>query len=165
MIFLTVGTQLPFDRLAKAVDEWAARNPDVEVFGQIGKPARDGYLPRFFDWRSSLAPEDFSAQVERCAMIVAHAGMGSILTALDRRRPIILLPRREALGEHRSEHQVSTAKRMEDKRGLHVAWETEDVAPLIDKVRADAAQSDFEPIGPYAEAGLINALRQQIIGS
>ncbi len=35
MIFVTVGEQLPFDRLVRAVDEWAAAS-GKEVFAQIG---------------------------------------------------------------------------------------------------------------------------------
>ena len=35
MIFATVGTQLPFDRLIAAVDRWAGTRPGREVFAQI----------------------------------------------------------------------------------------------------------------------------------
>ena len=47
MIFATVGTQLPFDRLIVALDQWAASSPDVEVFAQIG---RGEYRPGPITW-------------------------------------------------------------------------------------------------------------------
>src|SRR3954470_10768842 len=36
VIFATVGTQLPFDRLVGAVDRWAATRGDRDVFAQVG---------------------------------------------------------------------------------------------------------------------------------
>ena len=36
MIFVTVGSQLPFDRLVRAVDDWAAGNGGAAAFAQIG---------------------------------------------------------------------------------------------------------------------------------
>ena len=51
MIFVTVGTQLPFDRLVRAVDAWAAEHPQVDVFGQIG-PA--SFRPKHFAHADTL---------------------------------------------------------------------------------------------------------------
>ncbi len=59
MIFLTVGTQLPFDRLVAAVDAWAARQPGQEVFGQISDPGPAGYRPKHFAWVADLDPAAF----------------------------------------------------------------------------------------------------------
>ena len=36
MIFLTVGTQLPFDRLVTVVNEFSIANPEVKIVGQVG---------------------------------------------------------------------------------------------------------------------------------
>ncbi len=38
--------------------------------------------------------------------------MGTILTALDLGKPLILMPRRADLGEHRNDHQLDTAAEM-----------------------------------------------------
>ena len=44
MIFLTIGSHEPFDRLVRYVDEWCAeRGRDDAVFGQITKRAE--YIP------------------------------------------------------------------------------------------------------------------------
>lgn len=39
MIFVTVGTQMPFDRLVEAVDQWASTRDRVNVFARSGSPA------------------------------------------------------------------------------------------------------------------------------
>jgi hypothetical protein len=40
MIFATVGTQLPFDRLLVGLDRWAAANPGIPVLAQAGASQR-----------------------------------------------------------------------------------------------------------------------------
>ena len=36
MIFVTVGTQGPFDRLVRAVDKWAGMRARADIFAQTG---------------------------------------------------------------------------------------------------------------------------------
>lgn len=165
MIFLTIGTQLPFDRLTRAVDMWAGEHPGVEVFGQIADPGRKGYIPENFRWEPTISPSTFTEMVDRSSLIVAHAGMGAILTALNHGRPILVAPRRSDLGEHRNDHQVATARHLEEKRGVHVAWRTEDIGPMIDEILRRTDSGEIEAIGPYANPSLIAALRSQIMGA
>ncbi|SNS14417.1 UDP-N-acetylglucosamine transferase subunit ALG13 [Noviherbaspirillum humi] len=153
MIFLTVGTQLPFDRLVAAVDDWAALNPEVELFGQIG--AGD-YKPLHFRHADYLTPEAADNHFRRASLIVSHAGMGSILTALKYRKSILMLPRRAALGEHRNDHQLATAKWLGQRPGIVVAEETADVGRLLDR-RESFGGGDA--IGDFAETGLILRLQ------
>lgn len=122
MIFATVGTQLPFDRLIKALDNWGAINPDVEVFAQIG---RGNYQPQHISWTREIDPQEFRDLINRCDTVVAHAGMGTIITAMELGKRVIVMPRRASLGEHRNEHQLATAARLEHLNGLQVVQEVE----------------------------------------
>ena len=54
LIFLTIGTHEPFDRLVRAVDEWCAARGRADVFGQITDRAI--YLPRHFEHVGQMAP-------------------------------------------------------------------------------------------------------------
>ena len=49
--------------------------------------------------------------MDAAAAIVAHAGMGTILTALETGKRLLVMPRRAALGEHRNDHQLATVSR------------------------------------------------------
>jgi len=60
MIFATVGTQLPFDRLIEALDAWAGEHPHIEVFAQIGC---GNYLPCHMEWTRDMDPRDFRARM------------------------------------------------------------------------------------------------------
>lgn len=129
MIFLTVGTQLAFDRLVRSVDQWASANPDVPVFAQTGPGA---YSPKSMSHSDFLKPHELKKKMEEADLIVAHAGMGTIISALQMQKPIVVLPRRAALGEHRNDHQLATAKWLGTKHGIRVAWSESEIADLLD---------------------------------
>jgi UDP-N-acetylglucosamine transferase subunit ALG13 len=153
VIFLTVGSSDPFDRMVRAVDEWAASSGRTDVFAQIGKAQ---YEPRHIEAVPFLSPSEFRRRVWAARLLVAHAGMGSIITALEAGRPIIIMPKRAGLGEHRNDHQVATAKWLGQKQGIIVAW---DEADLLKKLDHEAGLCIPTLIEPHASTELIGAIR------
>lgn len=121
-IFVTVGTELPFDRLVGTVDEWASRTQTADVVAQIGHTDRP---PRAIAWVASLEPSEFRQLWDSAAFVVAHAGMGTILTALETGKRLVVMPRRADLGEHRNDHQLATVYHLQE-RGLLAAVADED---------------------------------------
>lgn len=90
MIFTSVGSMLPFDRLVRAVDDWAAANRHVPVLIQIG----DGtYQPRHADWVRIMPHDLYARRLAECTLFVAHVGIGSIFQALEARKQLLMLPR------------------------------------------------------------------------
>ena len=168
MIFATVGTQLPFDRLLLGLESWAERNAGIPVLAQIGETGRRF---RHIETVGQLAQADFRAKFEAARLVVAHAGMGTILSAAEIGRPLILMPRRAKFGEHRNDHQQDTAREMarlsnvtvvEDGEALHAALDLalargfatprlaaggggETLAPLLDEIR-DFVWSGATPV-------------------
>ena len=133
MIFVTVGGQKPFPRLIDSVDAWAAEKklPADEVFAQIGKsPTKPGYIESV----ESLTPAAYMDRVEQSTMILAHAGMGTILTAVDLGKPILVMPRRADQGEHRNDHQLATARQLQDVLGLCVAWDEDELRDWLERL-------------------------------
>jgi UDP-N-acetylglucosamine transferase subunit ALG13 len=153
VIFVTVGSADPFDRLVRAVDEWAGSRRRTDVFAQIGKSR---YEPRHMEAVQFLSPSEFRERVRTARFVVAHAGMGSIITALEAGTPIIVMPKWEHLGEHRSDHQVATAKRFGQKQGIIVASDEKD---LIVKLDLEEALSSPTTIAQEASPELISAIR------
>lgn len=126
MIFLTVGTQFGFDRLVKAVDE-AIRDGQIrnEIFAQIG-PGQ--YKPVFMKYAISLEKKDFDHVLNGSRAMISHAGMGSIICALEHRKPLLVLPRRKRFNEVVNDHQVETAKKFEQMGHVLVAYEIEELS-------------------------------------
>lgn len=162
MIFLTIGSHEPFDRLVQAVDEWAGDRPGVEIFGQITDRANGAYVPKNFPWVAKIAPADYQAKVDAADFLVAHAGMGSIITALRAAKPIVVLPRRGHLAETRNDHQFATANKLASKPGVFVALTEDELGSQMDAVRAQAGAIDTALVSPFAEDRLIGALREMI---
>jgi UDP-N-acetylglucosamine transferase subunit ALG13 len=158
VIFVTVGAQMPFDRMCRAVDQWAAKRGRNDVFAQIGTT----------DWRPTamrstpmIEPAEFKSTVEKASVLVAHAGMGSILTALQYGKPILVMPRRGDLRETRNDHQIATAKRFLELGKVAVAFDEHDLERELDRL-GELAPS--EKIGPWASPSLLAAVRSFVQG-
>ena len=128
MILLTVGKQLPFDRLVSALDTLTPGFAQP-VVAQVGQSA---IQPRNIETHAQLSVQDFEDLAARARLIVAHAGIGSILLASRLKKPIVLMPRRADLGEHRNDHQIATAKQFEGGEGIFVAWDEKGLALAIE---------------------------------
>lgn len=108
MIFLTVGSALPFDRLVRMVDQAVGAGALAEeVFAQIGAGT---YQPRHMRWVRMLPAAEFAATVDGCSAIISHAGIGTITTAVENGKPLLVLPRNPAFGELVDDHQTKTAR-------------------------------------------------------
>jgi UDP-N-acetylglucosamine transferase subunit ALG13 len=130
MIFVNTGTQLPFDRLVSSVDSWAAKQKGINLFGQIGNAK---YLPRNFGFVDFLPYVDFESYFKKADLIVAHAGMGNIIRAIVDCKPIIIMPRRANLCEHRNNHQQGTSEKFKNKSNVYVAQNEEEMHLLLEK--------------------------------
>jgi UDP-N-acetylglucosamine transferase subunit ALG13 len=153
MIFITVGAQMAFDRLVRAIDRWAGERGRLDVFAQIG-PAE--FRPQNIGWTKFLDPAEFRQKVEGSSIVIAHAGMGSILTALELGRPILVMPRRGDLMETRNDHQVATAKRFEAQGRIAVAFDEEQLVRKLDHIGEFAAA---DRISSRASPRLLHAIR------
>ena len=159
-IFVSVGSMMPFDRLVRAMDDWAGANPDVPVEIQIG---RGKYQPVHVAFLSLVPAADYRAKVAACRLFVAHAGMGSIIAAIEAGKPLLMLPRLEAEGEHNTDHQLATAKSIGARPGLHVALDAADLQRRASLLLADAGAPPA-PISPYADPAFTARIRAFIEG-
>lgn len=153
MIFVTVGTDLPFDRMVKIIDAWAGENGRDDVFAQIGEGA---WEPRNIPFSSFLQPPQFLERFKMASVIISHAGMGTILSALHHRKPILVMPKLASLGEHRNEHQLATARRMMDLGNVNVAFDENELREKLDGL--DRLKQP-KPIGDRASDSLVEGIR------
>lgn len=160
MIFLTIGTHEPFDRLVRAVDDWAARRgTGAQIFGQITEPRAEALRPQHFPWVARLTPEDYERRFLSANLIVSHAGMGSILTALQYNKPIVVMPRRGHLHETRNDHQFTTVRELGARPGIRVAEDEAALPAALDAALAEMTAPSGGPIAPVAAPGFTDALR------
>ncbi len=138
MIFLTVGTQFPFDRLVKAVDEVAGINGfDEQIVAQIGDSS---YCPENFEAAPSVEKAVFDQHFNEADSIISHAGMGTITMALDHRKPLLVMPRLKKYGEVVNDHQLAIANKFEQLGYLLVAYGAEDVPVKMKQLKSFVPQ-------------------------
>ena len=159
MIFLTVGSQLPFDRLTRSVDEWAAKNPDIEVFGQIGIT---DFTPQHMKFSTTLKPLEYQEKLDAADIIVSHVGMGTIISALDTGKPLLAMPRRAEFGEVRNNHQISTIKLVKQYKLIEVANDETEVAGVLDKMVAQKGSAVFQPEALTVSSELVDKINEFI---
>ncbi|WP_113261974.1 glycosyltransferase [Agrobacterium cavarae] len=144
MILLTIGTQLPFDRLVRAVDELSPLINEP-IFGQIGSEAQ--YEPKNFEYCRTMRPTDFDGKFSSARVILSHAGIGTVLSSRRHGKPIVVVPRLAKFGEHRNDHQLATCAQLKNKQGIYVASELESLfeilsAPSLELPLQGAASAD-----------------------
>jgi UDP-N-acetylglucosamine transferase subunit ALG13 len=112
-ILVTLGTHrgYGFRRLVDQVMRLV--KPTDRVVWQTGPTPAPGHIGHQV---GPLGPAEFARLVERSDVIIGHAGIGTALTAMERGKLPILVPRRRAHGEHVDDHQVSLARFLDDRR-------------------------------------------------
>lgn len=154
MIFVTVGSQLPFDRMSLAVAEWARSRGREDLFFQNGV---GGAVMEGFPSAPTLSLEEIARKFDEAAVVVAHAGTGSIIECLSRGKPIIIVPRASSLGETRNDHQFATAERFAERAGVFVARNEHEIGPLLDRAHELTGGARIDP---HANEALSKALRR-----
>ena len=146
MIFTTIGSMLPFNRMVETMDDWARRHPETEVIAQIGEGT---YEPKHMRFVRMVSNSEFLGLVKAAELIVAHAGTGSVFSALEFGKPIVLVPRYADAKEHTTDHQVHTANWLRGRRGVVIAERTDNIDLKIEEARGmSSAQGSFSPHAP-----------------
>lgn len=154
MIFATIGTQAPFDRFVKMLDELCAEiNEEVIV-----QTIKTQYEPHHVKCVDFLPPDVFQEYFNKARLVIAHAGMWTILSALRQNKPIIIVPRLASWKEHRNDHQMATAMRMDELGYVYVAYDKKQLKDLL----MNKDLKSLKHIGEKASASLEKDLKNFI---
>jgi UDP-N-acetylglucosamine transferase subunit ALG13 len=159
MIFITTGTQEPFDRLLEIMDEIAMELQETEFIVQA---FQSNYQVKHMKMLNFINPDEFNELFNEAELIVSHAGMGTIISSLVNEKPIIVMPRLVKYHEHRNEHQLSTAKKFDDLGYINVAYDGEELKTKFFNIWPDKIKP-LHKIGNNASSELIQSLRSFIL--
>ena len=167
MIFVSVGSQLPFNRMVKAVEAWATEYGCADnIFYQIG----DGTPPAKGEWVRQLAPDEFEKRCREAELIVSHAGTGVLMVASSLQRKILIFPRRfSEPGEVRNDHQMDTARRWVDNKAATVAFDTDELYAylndpehiLIPQTESPEAKELIKAVHSFVHTGILPSLKSE----
>jgi UDP-N-acetylglucosamine transferase subunit ALG13 len=147
---------LPFDRLVRAMDAWAGEHSEARVFAQIGET---DLCPAHMEYSAMISPSEYRDRFAACDIAISHVGMGTVITASEFRKPLVMLPRRLELKELTNNHQFETAKWLENHPGIYILYADDELAKAISKGIGSEGGSIIKT---GTRGRLIDALRQFI---
>jgi UDP-N-acetylglucosamine transferase subunit ALG13 len=139
LIFVTTGTQFPFDRLITQINSWAATELDINVIAQTANSTENFKHITTVDF---LSPDKYDEYSTNAAVIIGHAGMGTIITGFEKNKPLILMARKFKYGEHRNDHQQSTANKFNGVKGVYIANSDNELSNLLSRINELESASD-----------------------
>ena len=135
MIFIVLGTQkFQCNRLLKAIDHLIEQQLiDEQVFAQQGY---SDYVPKHYRSVKFLNKEEFEEKIAECSLVIAHSGVGTILSAINHHKPVIAFPRLRKYKEHVDDHQLDIARAFHKKHLVLMCNEGDDLSKLIEQSKS-----------------------------
>lgn len=149
---MTVGSHYQgFERLVRKMDEIAGKM-DEEVVMQIGHTEYKPVNTRYFEFLESF--EEIERLNREARVVVSHAGAGSILTALEQRAPVIVVPRHKKFNEHMDDHQLEIAEAMSENQRVKAVYDVDELEECL--------QSDLSFVDERNENRLVESVRDYL---
>ena len=140
MIVVTVGTnEARFDRLLHVFEESPT---DEELLVQHGPSA---IRPPGANCVDYLPYDELAEAICRARVVVTHAGVGSIMTALANGKRPVVVPRLRRFGEAVDDHQLQLGHRLHDAGLVTLVERPEDVRAALDAAEDDAPVVELGP--------------------
>ena len=138
MILVLLGTQNnSFHRLLEEIEKNIKDGTiKEEVIVQAGYTKFQSHKMRIIDLISKEQLEKFQDETE---LLITHAGVGSIISSIEKGKKVIAVPRMHEYGEHVNNHQKEIVKDFNDKGYIIGVEKVEDLKQAIIKSK------DFEP--------------------
>jgi UDP-N-acetylglucosamine transferase subunit ALG13 len=137
--------------MIETVDQ-IAKSTSLEIYGQIGEGA---YQPKHFKYDRYLTIPEYEAIFDKASIIIGHAGMGTIISALTSSKPILMMARKASLGEHRNEHQQATAGQFKEQIGCYFFNDSQS----LNEILCDSDSLASVQLGKYASNEVISRLK------
>jgi UDP-N-acetylglucosamine transferase subunit ALG13 len=97
-----------------------------------------------------MSPEEYQRRFADAELIIGHAGMGTIIAALELGKPLLMLPRLAAFRESRNDNQVGTARHFRTFAQFEVVESEAEIGERADHILAnlDSFRVSSHEIGP-----------------
>lgn len=134
MVLVLLGTQNnSFHRLLEEVDNNIENgNIKDEVLVQAGFTEYNSNNMQIFD---VVPQEQFGNLLDKADLVITHGGVGSIVSAVEKGKKVIAVPRMKKYEEHVNDHQVQIVEEL-DKQGIIIGIKkVEDLSKAIETAK------------------------------
>lgn len=162
MIFVTVGSQkFQFNRLIRLIDKFIENGKisDNEIVGQTGLSS---YKPKYFKFKDFYEKKFIDDLYDKADIVITHGGTGSIISALERNKKVIVVPREAKYGEHVDNHQFEITRLFEDLNYCFKATDEESFSICLERIR-EHKFNRFESNNDFFFSSLINLINSESV--
>lgn len=133
MILVTLGTQdKEFTRLLDVIQkEIDNGNIKDKVVVQAGHTKYKSDDMEIFDL---IDTDELADLTSKCDVLITHGGVGSIITALEKDKKVIVAPRLAKYDEHINDHQLQITENFALKKYILPLYEDDDLGEVLKKV-------------------------------
>ena len=137
MILVLLGTQNnSFHRLLKEIERNIENgNIKEEVIVQAGytkfEPTTKKRKIEIFD---TISKKELDKLIEKANFVISHGGVGSMVTANQKGKKVIAVPRYKKYNEHVNDHQIDTIKIFEKKGYVLLSENVEDLECVLKEI-------------------------------
>lgn len=131
LIFVTVGTQIPFDRLLKNIEkEIKQGNIKDKVIVQAGVT---NFKSDKMEIINFLPMDEFKKIIKDAKIIICHGGVGTITDGLRNNKTIIACPRLKKYNEAKNDHQIQIVENFGNNGYIIPLLNPEDLGTALKK--------------------------------
>lgn len=130
MIFASLGTMdMPFVRMARAVDGWAAESGEEVV-------VQTGYTP--YDYRYAKAftfctKDEMQEYINKADILILQGGWGAISEAMEKRKRIVVMPRYD--GKEHIHDQFQLIRKLDSMGCVIGVFDEKDLPSAVERAR------------------------------
>lgn len=134
LIFVILGTQdKKFPRLLNAIQsaiDEGKISKDEEIIVQAGSTKFKSDDMKIVDY---MGVEEFEDYIDKARLVICHAGVGTILTALKKGKTIIAAARLRMYYEHVNDHQLQILENFSEKGYIIALDDFDDIGKALKK--------------------------------
>lgn len=133
-LFIPLGTQnFQFNRLVESLNDMVAKGFFQKNELMLQSSVID--IEPIFKYVKVLPYKDFNTYIDNADVIITHSGVNSIMTCMNKKKPLVIVPRQKKYGEHIDDHQMEIADLMECKFNVIVVRDIGDLPGAIEMAK------------------------------
>jgi UDP-N-acetylglucosamine transferase subunit ALG13 len=127
---------------------------EEEVIFQIGNTSYFPQNGRYFRYTTYIDSIKF---LQEARLIVSHCSTGAVINAKKFGKPLVVVPRRKAYGEHFDEHQIELAQVIEKEGSVRVVYDIKRLKEEVLRILSEEKEENL--VSPKKPEGIIKAIQ------
>ena len=132
MVFIAVGTQKQqFTRIFEKIEK--SKNLErEELIAQAGFTKYETNKIKMFEF---IEQENLDKYIEESEYIICHGGIGTIFSALEKNKKVLVVPRLKKYKEHVNDHQLEICRQLQKEGYIVYLDDNEDLDTKIEELK------------------------------